>query len=315
MTHRTTLPLRPFDPLQGTVVKTPERAEPGYWVGCPGVLHEDGRFLITYRERHPRGVEPERGWRCAVAESTDGVTFTDVWEVTKDRLDTSSMERFSLLRGETGYRLFFSYVDPADNRWRVDVTEADDPSGFDVTKGEPVLTAASTGTEGVKDPYALRVGPAVHLLVSYAEKGTFGADAHGTADIYNVGVTTCPTGLASSVDGETFAWRGKVLDVGDGWDSYQARLNSVVPTDGGYVGFYDGSADAAENYEERCGVAVSADLTSWTSLSRDKPWVVTPHATGSVRYVDALVVDGEWWIYYETTRADGSHELRLHRRP
>jgi hypothetical protein len=34
-----------------------------------------------------------------------------------------------------------------------------------------------------------------------------------------------------------------------------------------------------------------------------------------VRYVDAIVLDEEWWIYYEMTRPDGAHELRLMRLP
>ncbi|WP_433333494.1 hypothetical protein [Spirillospora sp. CA-294931] len=309
---RAIAPLLPFDPREGILVKAPERAEPGYWVGCPGVLREAGRTLLTYRERHPRGTAPERGWRCAIAESTDGVTFADAWEVTKDRLGTSSMERFCLLPAPGGYQLFFSYVDPADNRWRVDLAEAASVEAFDVAKAEPVLTAASTGTEGVKDPYAMRVGPTVYLFASFARAGEFDADrAHGTADIYNVGVTTCPTGVATGTGGAGFRWHGTALDVGDGWDRYQARLNCVVPMDGSYLGFYDGSASSAENYEERCGLAVSGDLLSWTSVSPDGPWVSGPDGTGSVRYLDAFREDGEWWIYYEMTRADGAHELRL----
>jgi hypothetical protein len=169
---------------------------------------------------------------------------------------------------------------------------------------------------GVKDPYVLRTGPVTYLFASYAEaRAGLDPQAHATSDIYNVGATVHPTGLATSLDGETFAWRGTVLPVGTGWDRYQARLNSIVPTTGGYVGFYDGSASHEENYEERCGVAVSGDLFAWRRLTDDRPWVTSPHATGSVRYLDALVVDGEWWLYYEMTRPDQAHELRMIRIP
>ncbi|MBB5133585.1 hypothetical protein HNP84_003311 [Thermocatellispora tengchongensis] len=317
MVNRVHMPLPPFDPAEGTVVLGPEKAEPGYWTGSPGVLHDGERYWLTYRQRRPRGAEAERGWRCAVAVGDDGVHFTDVWSVHKDELGTPSMERFCLTPGDDGgFRLFLSYVDPADNRWRIDALTAEDPSRFDVAARRPVLTAAATGTEGVKDPYVMRVGPVTYLFASFAEAlSGLGAEAHATADIYNVGVTTHPTGLATSLDGETFTWHGTVLPVGAGWNRYQVRLNSVVRTAGGYVGFYDGSASHEENYEERCGIAVSADLFTWHRLSDEGPWVTAPHGTGSVRYVDALVVDGEWRIYYEMTRADGAHELRLIRLP
>ncbi|WP_336212683.1 hypothetical protein [Nonomuraea sp. LPB2021202275-12-8] len=29
----------------------------------------------------------------------------------------------------------------------------------------------------------------------------------------------------------------------------------------------------------------------------------------------ALIVDGQWWLYYETARADGAYDLRLTRCP
>jgi hypothetical protein len=166
----------------------------------------------------------------------------------------------------------------------------------------------------VKDPHVMEVGPVTYLFASFAAaRQGLGPGAHESADIYNVGATTHPTGLATSLDGKEFAWHGAVLDVGEGWDRYQARLNSVVPVLGGYVGFYDGSASHHENYEERCGIAVSSDLYRWRRISVAKPWVVSSQGTGSVRYVDAMLLDDTWWIYYEMSRADGAHELRLAR--
>lgn len=307
-----------FDPARSTVVLAPERGEPGYWVGCPGGFYEaaTGRFVLTYRQRRPRGVEPDRGWRCAVAVSDDGRRFEDVWAVEKHELATPSMERFSLLPGiRGGYQLYVSYVDPADHRWRIDLVESESLSGFDLRKATTALDAESTGTEGVKDPYAVRTGGRTYLFASFARAREFTPQertrAHATADIYHAGVTTCPSGLATSTDGRSFGWRGPVLEVGDGWDSYQARLGSIVPTAEGYLGFYDGSGSSEENYEERCGLAFSPDLTRWRRLTPAGPWVETGHATGSVRYVDALLVDRQWWIYFEMTRPDGAHELRL----
>jgi hypothetical protein len=89
----------------------------------------------------------------------------------------------------------------------------------------------------------------------------------------------------------------------------------VVPAGPGYVGFYDGSADVSQNFEERCGVAVSSDLWHWQRLSTNEPWLASPHGSGSLRYVDAVVIDAEWWVYYELARCDGAHDLRLHRIP
>lgn len=313
--NRGIAPLATFDPMRGELILPPERGEPGYWVGCPSVLLDDGRFYLTYRQRRPRGAAAERGWRCAVAVSDDGVSFRDVWSVEKAELGTDSMERFCLQRDMSGgYRLYMSYVDPLDNRWRIDVLHADDPAGFQVSNTKAVLTADSTGTEGVKDPYVWQIGPVTYLFASCAER-VAGLDpaAHATADIYNVGATTHPTGMATSLDGVSFTWHGAVLGTGSGWDRYQSRLNSIVPVGGGYVGFYDGSAGHEENYEERCGVAVSFDLAHWQRLSTEQPWVTSPFGTGSVRYVDALLIDDTWWIYFEMARADGAHELRLAR--
>jgi hypothetical protein len=311
--------MAPFNPDHGIVLKEPERSGPGYWVGSPSVLYEPDkqRFLLTYRQRRPPKMNPGRGWRCALAASDDGIHFDDIWEIHKAELNTPSMERFSLIPHNNAYRLYISYVDPSDGRWRIDVMEAADPAGFTIESARQVLTATQTGTEGVKDPYVLHIGPVTYMFASFAASKKFTADerqrAHRTGDIYNVGVTTLPTGLATSLDGIAFRWHGPVLDVGKAWDRYQARLGCVVPVGPGYVGFYDGSADVTQNYEEHCGLAVSADLWHWRRITVDQPWIVSPHRTGSTRYVDALIVNDQWWVYYETARSDGAHDLRLHR--
>jgi hypothetical protein len=263
------------------------------------VLDDGDRTWLAYRLRRPRGgAAPDRGHECRIAESADGVVFRDVWSVTKGAFRSTSMERFCLRRaGDGSYRLYVSYEHPADGRWRIDVVEAEAPDAFDVSRARTVLTPAATGTDAVKDPYVVRVGDEWWMFVS-----TF-LTAAGPA----------PTSLATSSDGVRFDWHGTVLDVGAGWDRYQARLGSVARVEDGWVGFYDGAASAAEDTEERLGLAVSRDLRRWERMSAGEPWLVSPHASGSLRYVDAVERAGELWLYYEYARPDGSHELRLSR--
>jgi hypothetical protein len=307
----------PFDPADSVLIRAPERAEPGYWAGCPSVLPDEDVTWLTYRERRPRGAASERGWRCAVAVSHDGLRFEDVWEVHKDALESPSMERFDLTRISDGYELFLSSVDPADGRWRIDAVTATRPDAFDVTTRRPILTADSTATEGVKDPVVVDIGGIVHLFASFAApRAGLDPSAHATADVYNTGATTHPTGLAIH-DGAGFRWRGEALGVGapGSWDGYQARLGSIVGAGDAFFGFYDGSAGHHENYEERLGIATSPDGRSWERASVDGPWLLGPGRTGSVRYVDIVVRADAWWIYHEVTRPDGAHELRVARVP
>jgi hypothetical protein len=293
-------PFPSFDPADGITVLAPEAPGAGYWVGCPSILFDPRRetVLLTYRRRRPRGAAADRGYECCLAESTDGVSFRDLWTVDKEALRTTSMERFNLHRDPDGrYLLYLSYEDPGDGRWRIDVLEETAPDRFDPAAAREVLTAHATGTAAVKDPYVVRAGPAYLMFVS-----TFLTD-EGPA----------PTSLAVSVDGLSFRWLGEVFGVGDGWDRYQARLGGVARVGATYVGFYDGAASAAEDKEERLGVALSSDLTRWQRLTPDAPWRESPHASGSLRYLDAIELEGTWCLYYEYARADGSHELRVSR--
>jgi hypothetical protein len=311
-----------FDPEMGQVVLEPEAPGKGYWVGCPSVFYDAEResYLLTYRRRRPRGLGEERGYACFVAESKDGLAFKDIWSIKKAELNSSSMERFCVQKSPTGtYLLYISYVDAADNRWRIDVIEADKPENFDPKTRREIFTAASTNSEAVKDPFVFKIGPIYYMLISYAKNLDLNENqyeqAHSTADIYATGLTQAPTALAHSLDGINFKWLGEILPVGEGWDRYQSRLNSVVKLDDIFLGFYDGSASEQENYEERTGLAVSFDLKNWDKLTPDQPWVVSPYASGSLRYVQALKVGQELWLYYEYTRSDAAHELRLIKLP
>lgn len=317
-----------FRPEDGEVVLQPEHDGPGYWVGAPSILWDPAErcWWLTYRRRRPRGVNPDgqgdRGYVARVARSTDGLHFDDIWEMHSGIWHTPSMERFSLVRVGDVYRLYVSYVDPADHRWRIDLLEAPHPSRLDGSALQPVLTAdqvrSVTGeqVEGVKDPWVFRVGSTWHMLVSYAVAHSTSSEdrghMHSTADVYNTGLIRAPTGLATSSDGRHWQWEGRILDTGPphAWDGYQSRLNSVVPMAGFWLGFYDGAESERENYEEHCGLATSVDLRRWTRLTPVQPAILAPHGTRSVRYMEVVLQDAALYCYYEYARADGAHELR-----
>ncbi|KXA92761.1 hypothetical protein AKJ64_02275 [candidate division MSBL1 archaeon SCGC-AAA259E17] len=64
-----------------------------------------------------------------------------------------------------------------------------------------------------------------------------------------------------------------------------------------------------DNYVEKCGLALSHDLGNWERITTDGPWIEGKH--GNIRYIDALRVGDEIFYYYEYTREDQSHELRV----
>jgi hypothetical protein len=294
-----------FDPEIGETVLAADEAGPGHWVGAPSVVVDprSGRVLMVYRRRRPRdGSARERGYLVAIGASTDGGrSFAPIWQVTKEEVGTSSLERFCLRPGlARGWVLYASWEDPpSSGRWRISVLQAPEPDRFVLADAQPVLGPDDVGVDAVKDPYVVRHHDELLMYIS-----TF-LTPHGPA----------PTSLATSADGLRYVWRGETLAVGrgGGWDAYQARLSCVVPFAGAFVGYYDGAGSRADDTEEHCGIACSLDLMRWQPISLDGPALVSPHATGSLRYVEALAIDGAWWAYYEYTRADGAHELRRSR--
>ncbi len=300
----------------GTVIREPVGTGNGYWIGCPGLWidsAENAQYL-TYRVRRPRGVHPERGGEVRIARATDFVNFTDVWTMTKDQVDSASIERTQLVRGRDGnLRYFASYVAPEDGRWCVTIAKADSVANLSVAGMKRLFTATELKLEGIKDPWVFEAGGTYYMLLSIALPTSKTSNAsHSSLDIYNTGECVSATGLASSKDLDTWQYHGTVFQPGEGgWDCYCRRINSALPHNGRFYGFYDGSASHLENYEERCGLAVSDDLKSWTCLTPDGPLVTSPFATGSLRYIDAsATADGKVRIYYEFAKEDGSHNLR-----
>ncbi|MGC8668920.1 MAG: hypothetical protein ACP5VE_12475 [Chthonomonadales bacterium] len=310
----------PFDPAAGSVVLEPEGTGPGWWVGAASAVYDwkTAGYYLYYRLRKPR--ELGRGAECCIARSGDGLHFTPIWRASRNDFQTPSIERGCILHGEDGvWRLYVSYVDREDNRWRTDVMEASEPHRFDPAARKCVFTARDVGVEGVKDPVIFTWEGRFYGLFSYAAA----ADAlsqdersrmHATADAYNTGLVRSLTGLAVSDDGVHFQWLGTALAPREGaWDGYCARVSSVVRRDPVWIAFYDGSARVEENYEERTGLAAGVTLGALTTLTPEGPILVSPHASGALRYVTIVRGPDCLWTYYEYARPDGSHELRANR--
>ncbi len=310
--------LNSFDPTAGKVVRAPLGSGPGWWVGAPSACRDDatGTTYLYYRYRKPR--ELGRGVECRLAASADGVRFEDIWSAGKADLNTQSMEKAGLFKLGDRWLLYLSFVGE-DGRWRIELAEADRPEAFDTRQLRPVLTPDDCDAEGVKDPAVYEIAGRLYMIVSYAPNPRRETDAqamHSTGDVYNTGLLKSHTGLATSDDGHNWQWEGDILTPPDkGWDSYCTRIGSVVRCAGVWLGHYDGSASVAENYEERAGLCASLDLRSWQRLTTAGPWVVSPHASGSVRYVEALAEPQGVVLYYEFALPDGSHDLRVQRLP
>ena len=166
----------------------------------------------------------------------------------------------------------------------------------------------------MKDPWILEENGRYSMFLSVAiNTATTSNSSHDTLDIFNTGECVSATALATSSDLDEWEWQGIVLQPeGDtAWDKYCRRINSVLPLNGKYYAFYDGSEGHHQNYEERTGLAVSEDLKNWTVLTPEEPCITSPHTTGSLRYIDAQPHGDDIRFLYELTRANGSHEMRM----
>jgi hypothetical protein len=125
------------------------------------------------------------------------------------------------------------------------------------------------------------------------------------------------TRYATGPDGLSWtSWHGVVLEGRPGaWDARGARIAAVLPTERGWVAYYDGRALAEQNWEEQTGVAHATSVAGNGSTAHfvplDGPLATAPHGGGGgLRYVSVVpLADGGHRLYYEATRPDSAHDL------
>ncbi|MCA1595772.1 MAG: hypothetical protein LC772_05050 [Chloroflexi bacterium] len=309
-----------FDPEKGITIAAPGGAGPGWWAGAPAVYFdsESGFIYLVYRLRQPRGVVPDRGGTAVLARSLDGITFETIWTMTKTDLGSPSLERSDLIRlPDRRWAMYISFVDGATNQWRTDMMIAPNPESFNPANRRKVFEASDIGLAAVKDPVVISAGGATLMYLSCAAPRSAQLEVdHTTADAYDTGTILAHTGLAVSFNGVKFNWEGLVLEAPDdgGWDSYSARMTTIVPVRDRWLAFYDGARGTENHYDETTGAAISTNLKTWTRLTPDAPALAGPDGR-CLRYMDVIVRGPELFMYYEYGRADGSHELRLNRAP
>lgn len=287
--------LLPQGDARGVVAIEPPGKGAGYWAGAACAVRGDGEIFLAYRLRRPIGRG--RGYAVVVARSADGEQFQPLLTVEKDQLGCESLERPALVRTPEGcWRLYLSCATPGTKHWRVEMTEAAHPGEFDVSDRETVLPGDVK--TGVKDPVIIHHGGRWHLWAS----------CHPLADPLQADQMT--TEYATSDDGLSWTWHGTALSGTPGqWDSRGARVTAVQLDGDTVTAYYDGRASAAENYEERTGVATGTDGAALTGLG-DGPLASSPYHGGGLRYLSIVPLPGgRNRLYYEMTRADGSHAL------
>jgi hypothetical protein len=288
-------PVPPLPALDRSVAALePPASEPGSWAGASSAVVTPDGIVMAYRMR----TGSQRGCEVVVARSTDGVRFETIQLITKDEMEAESLERPALVLTDWGtWRLYLSCATWGTKHWRVEMIEAPEPDAFDSTKRMMVLPGDSAAA--VKDPVIKFHNGTWHLWASVHPLDDPAATDRMTTD------------YASSPDGIDWTWHGHALVGRPGvWDQRGARVTAVRFEPGRIVAYYDGRASAAENFDERTGVATGIVPTALTQVGPG-PFGNGPDGLGGLRYLDIVDLgDGRERWYYEVTRPDGLHELR-----
>jgi hypothetical protein len=309
-----------FDPDAGAVIAEPPGSGYGFWAGAPSALHdpESGRFLCYYRLRWPLGGR--RGGVCRVVASDDPDAppgeWKTLWEATREEFGANSIERASLARDPLSgrWRLYVAAetaesYDRVPATWRVDLLEAPAVEGLDARRRRIVMDAMMYGFSHVKDPVVAIVGGEWIALTSAGWREQHrGPDAAGVVRSRGRGLIA----LHRSPDGVDFPTAEILAEPGpEGWGGINVRPAALVYLPPVWSLLFDAGQTRADGYDEHTMLAVSTDFRTWRRLTpAHAPWVRSSHATGSVRYVDALVVGATVHYFYEYARADLAHDLR-----
>ena len=265
----TTLPF-PLPSLdRSRVIVEPPEGGAGNWAGAPSACLVDGVVHLAYRMRAPVGKG--RGYAVVVARAIDGERLETLCVIESRQLDAESLERPALLRTPDGrWRLYLSCATTGTKHWRIELLEADDPRDFDPRTAKVVLPGDEN--VGVKDPVIVHEDGRWHLWAS----------CHPLADPDEADQMV--TEYATSDDGVDWTWQGTALDRTPGrWDSRGVRVSAVIAAGGRTVACYDGRASAAENCEERTGIAIGATRPAHAAERRTRGRVAVRRAAVPLR--------------------------------
>jgi len=271
----------------------------GFWAGAPSVIQADDAIYLAYRLRRP--VNEGRGYANVVARSEDGLAFETLCTLYRDDLDCASLERPALARRpDGGWRVYVSLSTPDSKHWWIDALDADDPR--DLASGQRTTVWPGDEATAVKDP-----------VVLVDARGHWHAWVCSHPLIEPGAEDRMTTRYASSPDGLAWTWGDVVLaPPAAGWDRRGRRVAAIVPRpDGSVIGFYDGRADASENWYERTGTLSGPSIDSALTPSSKSVSAQSPYARHTLRY--ASIVDlgrGVGRAYFEAASADGSNEIR-----
>jgi hypothetical protein len=284
------------DPASSVVAVCPPEDGPGAWAGGPSAVWDGTDVVLAYRLRRPVGQG--RGYAVVIARSSDGQRFEPIQTITKDQVNAESLERPVLAVTADGtWRLYLSCATRGTKHWRVEALEAPAPDAFDPSRRTVMLPGDTT--RAVKDPVIKRVGRQWHMWACVHPL----TDPEQTDRMWS--------DYATSTDGLDWSWHGPALLPRPGqWDERGVRITDVRFEPGCVVAYYDGRATAAENFEERTGVAIGSAPGALSAVGTG-PAAQSPAPGHGLRYLSVLPIPGgRTRLYYELTRADGAHELR-----
>jgi hypothetical protein len=255
----------------------------GNWIGAASALLHRDYIYLAYRDRQPAGEG--RGSRVFVARSPvdSGTQFEVLCVIDKEELDAVSMERPALDVTPGGdWDLYLSCGTSDSKHWRIEKLRADDPAHFRAVTHEVVFPGSAEF--GIKDPVVVR-NEDLHILAVQHPLAEGDENADRMMSV-------------NARSGEPVM----VPEPGT-WYSRGTRVTAVV----GDYAYFDGRASAAQNFEERTGVAQWAG-SRYIAIAGPSS---SPFGGGALRYVSAITLpDGSLRLYYESAAERGSHELR-----
>lgn len=255
----------------------------GNWIGAASALIHGDYIYLAYRVRHL--VDKGRGNEVCLARSpiNNGIHFDVLCSIDKSEMDAESLERPALdVTPDGDWDLYLSCATFNSKHWRIEKLRARDPHDFSAQTRQTIFPGSKEF--GIKDPVLLRgkdlrIWATLHPLT----EGDENADQMMSVDACSNDVVMVPQPGT--------------------WYSRGTRLTAVV----GEYAYFDGRASAAENFEERTGIA------QWDG-SRYIPEAgpaSSPFGGGALRYVSVIVLPGgQQRLYYESATEYGSHELR-----